>query len=97
MSAASSDTPPSTPDRYAVASRGEPARLPRWMTGEDAGEPLTREERTRLTWNRHRDKLRVGFLVSAEAGTNNAHCSRLKEGFLTVHPWMGGPGSFEPC
>lgn len=33
------------------------------MTGEDAAEPLTRGERARLTWARHRGKLLVGFVA----------------------------------
>lgn len=37
------------------------------------------------------------WLVSAQASTSNVECSRLAEGFLTVYPWMGGPGSFQPC
>jgi hypothetical protein len=84
MSAESPDTPPSTSDRYMVASRGEPVQLPRWMTGEDADEPLTREEHARLTWNRHRGKLRVGFvalvvlaLVGATAVVGNHFVDRL--------------------
>ncbi|MEU0154839.1 hypothetical protein [Micromonospora fulviviridis] len=37
------------------------------------------------------------WLVSARSSTSNVDCSRLAEGFLTVYPWMGGPGSFKPC
>ncbi|MEU4479620.1 hypothetical protein AB0F68_16410 [Micromonospora sp. NPDC023966] len=37
------------------------------------------------------------WLVSAEASTSNVDCARLAEGFWTVEPWMGGPGSFKPC
>ncbi|MEU1810335.1 hypothetical protein [Micromonospora aurantiaca (nom. illeg.)] len=37
------------------------------------------------------------WLISAKSSTNNVDCSRLKEGFFTVEPWMGGPGSFKPC
>ncbi|MEU1683680.1 hypothetical protein [Micromonospora sp. NPDC005707] len=37
------------------------------------------------------------WLVSARASTSNVECSRLAEGFVTVYPWMGGPGSFKPC
>ncbi|ADU07270.1 hypothetical protein ML5_1739 [Micromonospora sp. L5] len=37
------------------------------------------------------------WLISANSSTNNVDCSRLKEGFFTVEPWTGGPGSFKPC
>ncbi|WP_254909588.1 hypothetical protein [Micromonospora sp. NBS 11-29] len=37
------------------------------------------------------------WLVSAQASTNNVDCARLGEGFFVVEPWMGGPGSFQPC
>ncbi|MEU4589255.1 hypothetical protein [Micromonospora aurantiaca (nom. illeg.)] len=37
------------------------------------------------------------WLISAKSSTNNVDCSRLKEGFFTVEPWTGGPGSFKPC
>ncbi|MFU8871258.1 hypothetical protein [Micromonospora sp. SL4-19] len=56
-------TPPADADRYAVATRGDSVRLPSWMSGQDATEPLTRGERARLAWARHRGKLLVGFVI----------------------------------
>ncbi|MET7969861.1 hypothetical protein [Micromonospora sp. NPDC005305] len=42
-------------------------------------------------------KQRGLWLVSARASTSNVDCSRLAEGFFTVYPWLGGPGSFKHC
>lgn len=61
-------TPPTDPDEPSVATRGESVPLPSWMTGADAAEPLTRGERTRLVWARHRGKLLVGFVALLALG-----------------------------
>ncbi|GAB3091419.1 hypothetical protein [Micromonospora schwarzwaldensis] len=58
--------------------------------------------RDRVIWEISRaEKLpaaqRGPWLISAQSSTNNLDCARLKEGFFTVEPWMGGPGSFQPC
>ncbi|MEU5720452.1 hypothetical protein ABZ783_01310 [Micromonospora sp. NPDC047738] len=55
--------PPADVDRPAVATRDGSVRLPSWMSGQDAAEPLTRGERARLVWARHRGKLLVGFVI----------------------------------
>ncbi|MEV0004514.1 hypothetical protein AB0H28_19840 [Micromonospora sp. NPDC050980] len=58
--------------------------------------------RDRVVWEVPRPKglpaaERGLWLVSAEATTSNADCARLGEGFFVVEPWMGGPGSYQPC
>ncbi|MFG1672637.1 hypothetical protein [Micromonospora sp. NPDC049282] len=58
--------------------------------------------RDRVVWEVPRSKglpaARRGlWLVSAQASTSNVDCARLGEGFFVVEPWLGGPGSYQPC
>ena len=58
--------------------------------------------RDRVVWEvPHPDGLPAAkrglWLVSAQASTSNVDCARLSAGFFVVEPWMGGPGSIQPC
>ncbi|CCH16651.1 hypothetical protein [Micromonospora lupini] len=59
-------SPPSTTDRYAVASETDDIRVPDWMRGPATEAPVTGTDRLRLGWEQHAGKLLggVGGLVA---------------------------------